>query len=868
MNISKIVMLSILLSYGTFAAASNTEKEWIPDEFIDIAKRPYNTTVELYWGQQKLGQQEVGILSQRQFVRFHSPSALVKQLPNLNADKQTKLLGLLSAELASHRELQCFDRKIASCETVLDEVGVIYDESRARLRIFLPADYLTTVQPMDAASYLPGSSQERLSLMQGVELNLSGDSEALSYNLRGETVVAQDERFLNGRWAFYSDANTDPSASIDQLSWNRSKDGIHASLGLHDNSYSDFNATTLFRSLFTPRFYGLGIGTSSKTDVDNNYSATPVDIYFPSDGRVEVYRDGRLLSTQGFPAGNHLLDTEPLPFGAYEIELRVIVGATEASSYGRFFSKTARLPQAGYGDFFLNAGSWVESAQDGSNILPTLSDLGLSAGWGRMVTDHNAIKIGANIGEEFQRAELGLLGIWPFSYDMSLIMEPKRIGNVFNISYSNDGFSAYVNNTRFWKGADDSYTKDNFEKSLYAGVSTQILKNHTLGFRYSNQSYFNLSPGDKFSLQQDTPGTMISRTISYSTLVPLWSSLSMLLTANYEDTQHGDERFYLNAWLNFSPSRQSFVTVGQSMETGKSGSDIYRNNVDASYQFDPNSWSERASVGFHTSTGNTDSTIGLRGSFANQYVQSDINVNRMDGDYSGVSTSYYGSLNSQLASGIEMGSAWGNGRNNKGADISGLLVDLTGIKDAEKYAVLVNGNEYKVRGGQVNLVPLSAYDTYNVRLREASRENRLLHIIGEQNVNFYLYPGNVVQVKYGLEEDHVIFGNLVDEKGLPINIANLLGRSPGHLDESGQFEVRVPINSKVLMVRTDNGYCGAPLLKRNEDGSPYTVMGTLVCRPLTPEQARRHINEIDMGEFGEWFAADFPISDAISKLHQ
>ncbi|ATM99471.1 hypothetical protein CRN77_06905 [Proteus vulgaris] len=67
-------------------------------------------------------------------------------------------------------------------------------------------------------------------------------------------------------------------------------------------------------------------GNNSSSKVNHSQlSLTPITVFLPSAGEVRIYREGKLLSIQSFPMGNFEVDTAPLPFGIYQVEVEVEV---------------------------------------------------------------------------------------------------------------------------------------------------------------------------------------------------------------------------------------------------------------------------------------------------------------------------------------------------------------------------------------------------------------------------------------------------------------------------------------------------------------------------------------------------------------
>lgn len=65
-------------------------------------------------------------------------------------------------------------------------------------------------------------------------------------------------------------------------------------------------------------------GNNSSSKVNHSQlSLTPITVFLPSAGEVRIYREGKLLSIQSFPMGNFEVDTAPLPFGIYQVEVMI-----------------------------------------------------------------------------------------------------------------------------------------------------------------------------------------------------------------------------------------------------------------------------------------------------------------------------------------------------------------------------------------------------------------------------------------------------------------------------------------------------------------------------------------------------------------
>ena len=130
------------------------------------------------------------------------------------------------------------------------------------------------------------------------------------------------------------------------------------------------------------------ITASDRTREDGDFTGgTPLEVFLPVRGRVEIRRDGRLINTGFYEAGAQQLDTSSFPGGAYDIEIRILdEQGNEQSRQTRFFAKQYQLPPLGEWLFFAETGQIMERRNDAS--LPESTGLWLSrAGVSRRLLD-------------------------------------------------------------------------------------------------------------------------------------------------------------------------------------------------------------------------------------------------------------------------------------------------------------------------------------------------------------------------------------------------------------------------------------------------------------------------------------------------
>ncbi|WP_421667197.1 TcfC E-set like domain-containing protein [Proteus terrae] len=85
-------------------------------------------------------------------------------------------------------------------------------------------------------------------------------------------------------------------------------------------------------------------GNNSSSKVNHSQlSLTPITVFLPSAGEVRIYREGKLLSIQSFPMGNFEVDTAPLPFSIYQVEVEVVIDGKVHAKQTQTVNKTFKM---------------------------------------------------------------------------------------------------------------------------------------------------------------------------------------------------------------------------------------------------------------------------------------------------------------------------------------------------------------------------------------------------------------------------------------------------------------------------------------------------------------------------------------------
>lgn len=269
-----------------------------------------------------------------QEVTIDDPEVIIHAIPTI------KTPALIAAELAiaqptnAHRV--CHRRSKTDCgELQPSVVGLIFDESRFRVDVFLHPDQLLTQAPA-LQRYLP-APDAGLSLLHDLSFTASGRGSAHQANLTSESLLAHEAIRLRTRYGFSNNGFNLFEASLQWDEPDREFElGSFRTVGRSSAFVGDLD------------LLGLRVGSSTNTRTDlENALGTPLFVFLSQRSRVDVLRNGELIDSRFYPPGNQQLDTSNLPDGAYEITLRIVENNGDERLQRQFFVRNTRLPAQG-----------------------------------------------------------------------------------------------------------------------------------------------------------------------------------------------------------------------------------------------------------------------------------------------------------------------------------------------------------------------------------------------------------------------------------------------------------------------------------------------------------------------------------------
>lgn len=773
-----------------------------PAGFADLAI-PQRSLVDIYYGNRYLTAQIATYTPT--WIRLSNPAEVIRLISDL---KDTAVIeATLAGELQTHSSEVCPPQETEGCGLLQPTVaGVIFDEGRFRLDVFVNRRFLYT-RAADVHRYLP-PSDAGLSLMQnlnGVWAGSSAEDRGDDYTLSGLSQFAWRENSLHVNW----DYSRNLDFQINDLFARRNFAGMEYSAGMIGSS--------VFGLSFTPdrTLLGARLATSDNTRMDTDYTGgTPLDVFLPTRGRVEIFRDGRLITSWFLDVGNQQLDTSTFPAGAYDIEIVILSESGQViSRETRFFAKQFQLPPEEEWEYFAETGRVLD--RNTNDTFPPATDQWLTrAGVSRRLAGTLAGTLAVAADQDDRLLEAGLYHIgYHHEVSPSVMVADNGDHGINLFTRLRLGIiSANGSYRRLWRrGVPVSI--DEVEQTALLGngfrqgnlsVSVPFLTG-TLSYRYNDN-------------HQSGGATYRSQGLDYR--VNLYRAPDYDMDLSLAISRSGDTKIALLGveFLRRS-KRWTWRATPQVGVRDVEGDRDRQDNLLVSASWDDRDlWSSSVRADIGAELGDGDDRYNARLQAYNSWGRGDLSINRVQSDANW--TNFYAA--SLSTSFLTDGATLAVGGEHP-AD-SALVVQVEG-RAGDTFDVQVDGQRrgYAV-AGRSSVIPLPPFRQYRISL---SPGTATLYEFDERERHVTLYPGNVVTLTYAAVPLRLLFGRLMLQgrplADVPING----GLSPSLTDDLGLFQLESRDDTEALFVEPGNGWrCRLPLSDDKSTG--YVLqMGTI-----------------------------------------
>jgi hypothetical protein len=754
---------------------------------------PQLTAVDLYFG----GKLVVTTLAEYtpERITLLDPDKVAASIPQLAEPQQ--LIAFLSQPLPSNADRVCTRPGQPLCGRLSPDIaGVIFNENRFRADLFINPDLLRDARPDDDL-YLPPPDREAVTVVQNLSALATGNNNADDqFSLYGMTRAG-----YHGHYGFADWISTDEQGiSFDQAGYTHLLRDHEVTAGLFEPD------TSALRSLRRDLIAGgrVAVSLNRRQDTDSIIS-TPIDIFLPVRGRVDIFRDGRLLSSGFYEAGNQLIDSNRLPNGSYLIDIVITDDSGNSRTEQQLFVKSSLLPPPGRPKWFIEAGQVRLRTAD--EVMPDDADTSiLRSGYRWRQNDILSWGLASAVTDDQALAELS----GNFFTDWS-----ELGGEVFTSSEGGSGWGMR-GSARWWK-------------TIFS-VTTQ--RNNADDQDFLDEAPYPLLPTDRWlhSLQASRPvfnNGLLSINHSYSGSEPGESSHRTAM--RYVHTQNlgngkaltytgelaridGDNRFQLSVqWratsYHWNHSAQADWTSSDLDETegvaATAGTRWYDREVLA----------DDLQVGANARFDKDSRSLNLDADHRSQYGRGRAAVtvaNSDDQDTRQYLVGYDTSIVLDERQRLSMGGQ-------QPAD-SAVVLNLEGAEDV-MFDVAVDGQrQFTARGGGRVPVTLPAYDQYVLSIND--RGTTMASFDGEPR-STTLYVGDVDTLDYEVQHINVLVSRLFAVNRvcsdvtnecyeIPLPMASTLVRGVKGVvftDSEGYFQAEVASTQQTLEAEFDGLPC-------------------------------------------------------------
>lgn len=754
----------------------------------------------------------------KEILSFSSPKNIVDKIPQLSNKKQA--VNFLEKKLSINADKVCYTHKQKKCGRLeTEKVAIIFNAYEHRVDLFFSKNLLTEQQTKD--KFLPDSNTN-LSFVVPFSVTGSGRSNSdTQYSINGETFVSKGNAHLQSRLNYSKDTGFQAS----NLFLHQDKVGKEARIGLFDTA--GFGQEIMSNQLISGGRYA----STTRTRTDRSIaSGSKLSVLLNSRSRVDIVRDGRVLASSTYDAGNQVLDTSLLPNGAYDVTLRVQYASGEQREELRFFSKSQQLPPIDQPLYFIEAGN-IHNRQT-NDILPKISDHWLAkVGYFKRLNEGLGAKVVATTTSDQSTIELGAVYLAPqFEINASgILTDTEDFGyqasghtTLGDVNLSASARVIDVRNPLEVNGINEATFRPINKSSQHftANLSLPILQGAASLSYGVQKNQINTSSNDLATEER------LSARLRYPIISDNNHRLNVVSqvqrSSDKNDTFAGLE--YSFAQEQWDYSAKYGVNIQDGHQTGKQentpinlraawhSSDFPGQEMQIDFFYDHGVEVDQSTIGtnidYHFNRGRLSASLEYQN----------------NNDASIEDTARYNfTFNSSLVGDAEQVALGGNDLQK-----SALIVKVKSNSNIiETFDVAVNGqNKGYAKTNTSTVINMKPYDTYQVSVSPPAGSNYDYTMSSNETT---LYPGNAKTIIVNVEKTYTAYGQIVDNNNLPFANASIDGNTLGEgSDAFGLFQTEIKGNTKSLTFVAKNKRCSVrlPTLHTEETIVPF---GKLTC---------------------------------------
>lgn len=812
----------------------------LPSGFEDIFNARQNGIFDVVYGEVSIG--SLSAEYDRSSVWLSSPQTVAEQMTSVDMPALT-----LSKAQLKKRLMQPLKRVNRQGFTH-DDIVVWINEPDATLHVILPALMFKEPNAANDRTYI--LHKNKPGYVHSHNFNFLSDSYSDSFTLvSNDTLNLSGNSYISGIWSYSDDINF----NLDELALYLENNSTRFKGGrqrLSDNF--TYSTPSLTYSFFDPvSFDGISLGYMTDAYLHPaDGASSPVTVYMPQAGSVEVYRNGRMIDLQQFPAGMQQLNTAGWPSGGYDVRLVLkLANGSREEKIQPFFKRNGMF-RSGDLEYSLQMGRYdqrqghlrgnsgyrcLDKENDcddraqrvGNNNLASATlgyttSSAISVGGGTLLDDNHLYYNGSvDIPLNFWLAERlysdALLGNdGSYGYQVGASKSLYSMG--FNLSYHNNRYHGEEKEyRRFGVVSASDFT--------YLQFSTSLFLPYDIGFSaiYSfNELYQEYGRQNK--------STYKTWDLNLNRDFILNDNLNLRVDLGYH---HGKNEYVsrrnINNSHNVNSDNRVFAqfTLGLRERSYNHYQSLYLrsrfsdkgtadNIYSADYALDVENpeFDRGGKYSIAASIGNgpgyqTTSGVGMTMDNGLGYTSAGMNKSFGNSDY----RQYYLSQRSGFAIG-EGEFAYG-----KVDTSSALLIDATSLPE-DQYFEVRNRNTSSVvlKGGRKTTLSIPSYQKVSPKVEQLyTGDTNAFYNLTSKSTSTWAMPGQAYSVKLSATKNQTVTGKLL-HRGLPLTNARVVGGNTLSDEEGlfvGDFTLDMESQLTVLSVKKDGINYVCPLLDSN-----------------------------------------------------
>ncbi|CAM3434715.1 TcfC E-set like domain-containing protein [Parendozoicomonas haliclonae] len=790
----------------------------IPEGFEDI-DAPRTTQVNIWYGGRQRGQALAEFTSQ--WIRFRQPARVAKMIPGLV--DEPAIIEALSQQLPANKEKICHSekQKLERLDCGFLEpstIGTIFDATHFRASLFVSPSQLK-LKAFEQARFLSEPTSDRVSVIQGLSLSLSGARAKDSsdhYSWYGRSVAALGESHLFSDWSYDKSEHFNVTSLFVERDW----EGQELVGGL-------FNGSS-FGLSFSADPQLLGIRIAHSQDSMNNEFAlntTPITVYLPTRGRVEIYKDNKLIDARILSAGRQQLDTRGFPQGAYNLTIKIYDGARLLEEKKQLFVKSNNLPGSDDPLYFLEVGRPMDNVA-GKWWPRTGKGWIVRGGYSRLLDDITGLTVSATVENSDALGEVEVLQLRDeFEWSAGVMLARHNRSGVFgNVLGSSEWFEHSVQ----WQGLYRELSAQGEDSTDGQILGTGFRNGQVSAATVLGQVTVDL--GRDWQKDENAANSRITDhfRMDWSLIRDAWLDLRFgLETSRSFGNGERSSQVLVNLTLTRRSSNREWTLQQNRQENRQGNQSEIELATRAGARWQDLQWAgQDLSAGGFVEKEREQASLGADVSFASRWAAGRAAVNRSMPDNSENVTTYVANLSTSVLANPD---EWALG--GRQLSVSAILVEL-GATEASSgtFSILVNGRSVaQGQAGETVPVILAPYRSYRIGIKPAGDS---FADFDEREKEVTLYPGNVAKLGFTITALEPVLGRLVDKQGEALADAVIENSHDQAITDShGVFQARLKLAVKQLEIKRANGQtCTVPRPEQPRKRRGVLMLGTLICK--------------------------------------